>query len=390
MSESVKAHAPGVIDPIYRGINIVTGVVDGVLTKVGSIERGISGLLRGFQDFILNFISSFRLIGTRIRMSFIRIKDIFARVYGIFIAFAYTAISAITFGSNLVCNPLVVFLGTITGVDICCFAPDTGVRMADGSVRSIAAIRIGDRLAGGSTVCSFYRFDGADTQMVRVAGVHVSANHYLWFEDSMIPAGDHPEAEAAEQLPELICLGTTNNLIPIVSAVGTTVYADYEESSDPAVIAEAQRVAEMTLNGYAGPVVPDYSLGLDPTLLVLMDKGVWKPLASLEIGDVISGGDHVVGVIREVCQNLVRTPGGHLSSAAQLIHHEGQWIRACYVWTPSFQSTATLYHIMTKHGSPIVVGGDGEVFRVRDYAEITSLDIQAPYDRALNKVDRAT
>ena len=144
ISQSVKEHAPGVINPIYAGINQVTGVVDGVFDKVSSIESGVSSLLSGFQTFVVNFINSFNLIGTRVRMSLIRIKDIFARIYGLFIAFAYAGISAITFGENLVCNPLVVFLGTITGVDICCFAPDTQIAMADGSRQPIAAIRMGD------------------------------------------------------------------------------------------------------------------------------------------------------------------------------------------------------------------------------------------------------
>ena len=117
-SEAVREHAGGVITPIYSGIDKITGVVDGVYNQVESIASGVGTLLKGLRDFITNFINSMGLIGTRIRMAFIRMKDIFARVYGLFIAFAYAAVSAITFGENLVCNPLVVFLGTITGVDV--------------------------------------------------------------------------------------------------------------------------------------------------------------------------------------------------------------------------------------------------------------------------------
>ena len=147
IGQSVKEHAPGVIDPIYSGINKITGVVDGVYTKVEAVEGGVSGLLSGFKTFLVNFENSFRLLGTRIRMAFIRVKDIFARVYGIFIAFAYAAISAITFGENLICNPLVTFVAGFAGVDICCFAPETQVHMADGSLRPIPTVVIGDELA---------------------------------------------------------------------------------------------------------------------------------------------------------------------------------------------------------------------------------------------------
>jgi len=388
VGQSVREHAPGVIDPIYKGINIVTGVVDGVYDKVVSIEGGVAGLLKGFESFVVNFVNSFRLLGVRVRMSFVRIKDIFARIYGIFIAFAYAAISAITFGENLICNPLVVFLGTITGVDICCFAPETPIRMADGSTRPISAIRIGDHLANGSTVCSTYLFDGSTTRMVRIHGVHVSANHYLQEQEhgAMIQAGEHPDAEDAPRLVHLWCLSTTNNRIPIVTKMDhTVVYADYEESSDAAVIAEAQRVAEAELNkGLVGPTVTDYSLGLDPTLSVFMKNGTWKPLMAVAIHDELMGGGRVIGIVQELCESICVSPGGHHVSAAQLVQDGDRWIRAAHIWPPlSLPLPHILCHLMVNNNMHFTVGGDGETFNVRDYAEITSMSMQTPYDKNL-------
>ena len=385
VGQSVREHAPDVINPIYKGINVVTGVVDGVYDKVMSIESGVAGLLTGFESFVVNFVNSMRLLGVRVRMAFVRIKDIFARVYGIFIAFSYAAISAITFGENLVCNPLVEFLGIIVGVDICCFAPETQVRLADGSVCRIADLAIGDLLDDAGTVCTTYLFDGSTTKMVRIHGVHVSANHYLTGPaGSMIQAGDHPDAVAAESLSRLWCISTTSNKIPIVTNMGTdTIYADYEESSDPAVIAEAQRVAESQLNGgVTGPPVLDYSLGLDPTLRVFMKRGIWKPLHQIVIGDELMGGACIKGVIREICESQCMSPAGHYVSAAQLILHESRWVRAAHVWPPVDHS-GVLYHVMTTQGIPFTVGGDNEMFHVRDYAEVDSMDIQDPYDKSL-------
>lgn len=384
ISQSVKEHAPGVIDPIYTGINKVTGVVDGVFDKVAAIESGVGGLLSGFESFVINFVNSFGLIGTRIRMSLIRIKDIFARIYGIFISFAYAAISAITFGENLVCNPLVVFLGTITGVDICCFAPDTQIMMSDGSVRPISAIRIGDVLAAGSVVTSTYLFDGRQTPMVSIQGIHVSGNHYLVAPNgSMVQAAAHPSAVAAASLDRLWCLGTSDNRIPVVNNKrGVMTFADYEECEDPDVIAEAQAIAERTLNGPmgVGPTVPDYSLGLDPTFQVHLRNGSWVPLFSIKIGDELMGGGAVIGLIEEVCDSQCLTPSGHVVSAAQLILYEGRWIRAALIYPTVEGRQSVLSHLMVSNNAPITIGGDGEILQVRDYAEVTSLDIQAPYD----------
>ena len=383
MSAAVREHAPAVIDPIYRGINVVNGVVDGVYNKVTSIAGGVAYLLKGFEDFVIGFMNSFRLLGVRVRLAFVRMKNIFDRIYGIFIAFSFAAISAITFGQNLICNPLGVFLGTITGVDVCCFAPDTPIVMADGSVRPIAAIRIGDTLAGGAVTTTTYLFDGSTTPMVRIGDVHVSTNHYLRGPTgAMVQAGAHPAAVAAPSLPRLWCLATSNNRIPIMMSGAAHEFADYEESSDPAVTAEAQRIAEAALNGgcYA-PTVPDYSLGLDPTLQVFMSSGNWKPLSQVRIDDELMGGGRVIGVIQEDCEEQCITPGGHYVSAAQLVLYGGKWLRAAYIW-PKAEHHSILTQLMVTNNL-ITVGGDGDVFHVRDYAEITDADMQTPYDQNL-------
>jgi hypothetical protein len=386
IGQSVKEHAPGVIDPIYAGINKITGVVDGVYTKVEAVEGGVMGLLDGFKSFIVNFENSFRLLGTRVRMAFIRVKDIFARVYGIFIAFSYAAISAITFGENLICNPLVTFIAGFAGVDICCFAPDTQILMADGSTRAIRDLNIGDELMGVTTVVSTYLFDGIGTRMYKIHGIHVSGNHYVAGDDGvLVRVDEHPAAVPAPELERLWCLGTSTNLIPIQTSSGRTlIFADYEESSEPDVIAAAQRIAEEALGQEAGPTVPDYSLGLDRRLRVLMADGSWVPIPAVKIGDVTQSGGRVVGLIQEVCDSVCRGPGGCVVSAAQLVWVD-RWTRAAHVWPAYCTEEMVFYHLMIDNDEPIAVGYNGAQFLVRDYAEITSRDIQAPYDATLKK-----
>lgn len=396
IGESVKQHAPGVITPIYEGVNKAIGVVDGVYTSAKSIESGVVGLLSGFERFVMDFVNSFRLVGTRVRMSLVRIKDIFARVYGTFIAFAYAAISAITFGENLVCNPLVTFVAGIAGVDICCFAPDTRIFLQNGSTAPISDIDIGTCLYGGAVVTSRYWFDGRTTRMFRIHGVHVSGNHYVRNPDTsdMIHAEEHPDAVPAESLPEIWCLATTNNVIPVERVDGRAlVCADYEESYDPLVVAEAQVAAERALNGSAwmtGPPMPDFSLGVDPNALVMMGDGSARPIADVRLGDVLANGARVVGVIREECATLAYLPRSEtVVSAAQLLFRDGHWQRAGNIFVPA--STAgdkqILAHLMLAGGEDQVITiMDPHTLRtylLRDYAEVEDDAVQAPYDRAM-------
>jgi hypothetical protein len=397
VGEAVKEHAPGVITPIYNGVEQVMGVVENVFDKAEAVEGGIKGLLTGFEKFVVNFMNSMRLVGTRIRMSVVRIKEIFQRVYGIFISFTFAAISAITFGENLVCNPLVTFVAGIAGVDICCFAPETRIAMADGGFKEIRRVKIGDCLADGGRVCSVYMFDGQGTKMVTVHGIHVSGNHYLRGPDGhMVRADTHPDAVPAPALPFIYCLGTSTNTIPILPGVGVGVgatrpieFADYEESSDPEVIAEAQAAIEEALNGPggAGPTVPDYSLGLSMGVRVPMMSGEMKMLASVRIGDILENGSVVKGIIEEECATFCRTSSGEIIAAAQLLYRRGRWVRAGTVWPIATDiEPQILYHLMVtgNKGFRIVDPlSDTKGFMVRDYAEWDGPEAQAPYDAAL-------
>jgi len=384
IGEQVKEHAGGVITPIYKGISEVQSVIDKVVDKVEAVEGGIMGLLKGFESFVVNFVNSFRLLGTRVRMSFIRIKEIFARVYGIFIAFSYAAISAITFGENLVCNPLVTFVAGFAGVDICCFAAETHVQMADGSALPITKVQIGDCLADGQRVTACFEFDGRQTAMVNIQGAHVSTNHSV-LTTSWIAAGDHPDAIPVPSRERIWCLNTTTNTIPIIGDTPLT-FTDYEESSAAEIVAEAQAAAERELNGsleQVGPTVADYGLGLDPNWLVLLNGSRWSRIADLVVGDRLSHGASVRGVVRELCQDVRLTPAGLRVAAAQLIDSGKSWVRAatCFTQKGSQGSPAILCQLFLSTNEPFTVTSATELLTVRDYQEWQGAAVQEPYDR---------
>ena len=381
IGEVVKDAAPTVINPIYKGINVISNTVEGVYEKAKSIEGGVSQLLSGFTTFLMQFANSFRLIGTRIRISLVKIRDIFDRVFGMFTSFALAGVSAITFGENLICNPIVTFIGTIAGVDICCFAPDTMIQMEEGQ-KPIQTIRIGDRLSDGSTVTSTFVFDGTDVAMVELHGVTVSANHSL-LDRQMIEAGAHPAATPTASIPRLYCISTTKNWIPVIApSTKILMFTDYEECSEPSIQRKAQATAEQTLNrdtdGFT--YIPDFSLGIDGAALILLQR-TEKPLHSIEIGDVLSSGSTVVGIVKERCSTCVVTPGGTVMSAAQLVfdRKKRRWVRATTLY-PTVRGTYTLAHLILSDNAPISVSEATDILSLRDYMEVHHVTIQEPYD----------
>ena len=392
-AEAVKEHAPGVMAPIYEGVNKMIGVVDGVYEKAEAVESGIAGLIGGFATFVTNFVNSLGLIGTRIRMSVVRIKDIFMRLYGSFIAFVYAGISAITFGNNLICNPLVTFVAGFAGVDLCCFAPGTQIATLAGH-KAIKDIAIEDVLVGEGDVrvTSVYRFDGSSTAMVQLHGIHVSGNHYVSspFSSKMIHAAAHPDAIPAISLPIIYCLATTTNTIPVVSPVTgvTHQFADYEESYDPTVIADTQRAVEEALNGIgrAGPTVTDYSLGIDQRFCVKTQAGVTRLLSDIQLGDILESGARVSGIVSEVCEYVCAVPdtSGLVVSAAQLVFWDGRWQRAGNVWPAAASPKSVLCHVLLDGNKSFVIYTDSGPLPIRDYAEHADDAVtQVAYDRAM-------
>jgi hypothetical protein len=390
IGEAVKQHSAGVMVPIYEGVAKVAGVVDGVYTKAEAVEGGVTHLLSGFTNFVVNFANSFNLIQTRIRVGVVKIKEIFGRVHGLFMSFVFAGISAMSFGQNLACNPLVTFVADIAGADICCFAPDTLIPLRGGSLAEIANIRIGDILASGGRVTSLYRFDGRGTPMVRIHGVHVSGNHAVHHEGRWIRADAHPAAVAAEELPRILCLGTSDNRIPVVAEglAHPLIFTDFEETEDPDVVAEVQAAAEVALGMPAGqPTVEDYSLGLDPQFQVTLVDGRQKRLEEVVVGDVLVGGGRVRGVIREECEECVVAPGGRLMSVAQLVGLSRGWQRAGRLWPDRrVAGRRILWQLMLGEEGPAayqVRDIDGLTYFVRDYTEVSGSVTQAPYDRFL-------
>ena len=392
IGEAVKQHSAGVMAPIYEGVAKVASVVDGVYTKADAVEGGVTHLLTGFSNFIVNFANSFNLIQTRVRIGVVKIKEIFGRVHGLFMSFVFAGLSALTFGQNLVCNPLVTFMVEDVGqinLPFCCFAPDTLIPLRGGSLVEIANIRIGDLLASGGRVTSLYRFDGRETPMVRVHGVHVSGNHALQHEGRWVRADAHPAAVPAEELPRIFCIGTSDNRIPIV-AEGLAlplIFTDYEETEDPDVIAEAQAAAEAALGMSAGqPTIEDYSLGLDPQFQVTLVGGRQKRLEEVVVGDMLLGSGRVQGVIREECDECVVAPGGRLMSVAQLVRIPGRtgWQRAGRLWPDrQVKGSRILWQLLVPDATFHVMDIDGQAYSVRDYTEVPGSVTQAPYDRFL-------
>ena len=373
-------NAGGVLGPLYGIMANFTDTVGVISNVANSFRYLIANLLHGMERLMGSFRDRFQFILFQVRLSFLKILSLMGRLYSTFYAIVYMGLSALRTAENVANNDLVRFLLEF------CFDPNTPITMADGSIKTLSMVKIGDKLAAiegaNPVVTSVFKFDGSKTPMVQVDGVIVSAKHYLYYNPlaHWIEAGLHPDAVVVPSLPVLSCLNTDTHTLRI----GSTVFADYDESDSPDVISRTQVLAEQLLNGQTAArtrVKPlDYALGIDGTALVTLIDGRTVALKEVEIGDRLASKGIVMGIVKEVCPEVVVHPDtGLLIAAAQLVWSSSRWVRAVDLWPPH-DGAAVLYHLITSNNR-VEIGGEV----CRDYREVSAPEMETAYADELSK-----
>jgi len=380
--------AAEVFAPIYGILGTFQKVIMTVVNSAMSIRGMFSKFLGGVESFIASVRNKIQFLLNNVRMSFIRILNLMGKVYGSMFAVLFMGQSAMTAAFNLADNNLVQFIMEF------CFAPETPVKMADGTYKPIKDIVIGDVLAEvpnnkSPVVTSVFRFAGGSTPMVRIGDVVVSSSHYVLAGLSgMVMAGSHPKARWARSVPELVCLNVSGHRFRVGVATGELLVADYDEHSTEDVVSETQRIASKALNGSIGRIeelpVPDYSLGVDGSCMIHMADGSWKRMDAVKIGDVVKHSGEVLGVVCEQCPSTLVSPSGMVFSEAQLVYDlaTNQWKRSTNYWTNSSAAgVQNLYNIITKSSSVIHVRNGEKTEFIRDYREVPLPEMESAYEK---------
>jgi hypothetical protein len=379
--------AAEVFAPVYNILATFQGVLATVVNSAMSIRGMFANFLGGVENFIASVRNKIQFLMNNVRMSFVRILNLMGKVYGSMFAVLFMGQSAMTAAFNLADNDLVKFLFEF------CFAPDTVVKMADGTHKAIKDVVIGDVLAEvpnnkTPVVTSVFRFAGGSTPMVRIGDVVVSGAHYVLAGSAgMVPAEAHPEARWAASVPELVCLNVSGHRFRV--GADDLLVADYDEHDSAAVVGQTQRMATRALNGGMGkdiedsPVM-DYSLGIGGSTEVGMEDGSWKRMDAIEIGDEVKYSGKVLGVVCEQCDTTVVSPSGIVFSGAQLVYDISahQWKRSANHWRNGLAGGAKkLYTIFTKNSGAISIRKGEAVEFIRDYREAPLPEMESAYEK---------
>jgi len=365
--------AGSVVAPFYTYLGKFVEVLMIMLNSINSIRMIFATIVGSATKIFSEFSARIQALFYRFQMSAIRLKMLMGRVFATMYAVIFMGMAGIKATQNFGNTFLFKFLDTF------CFDPDTEIQV-NGIMLPIKEVRIGDILAGGERVTATFRFAADGQSIVELPGnILVSTNHYIKHEGRWIEAKDHPDAKPAADWSggverPLICLNTDSHTIPI----GKYIFSDYDETSEGDE--EAMTMATDILNGKKGPrSIGSSEMACDCKTKIKTVDG-FVPAEEITLGTILSHGE-VVGIVKKDCYKLCKINGEFFAAGTCIWSPEHNcWKRAFELADVLVVNNPIPFYSFVVTPSAII---ETEFAVFRDYVEIHSKDLEAPYAAAL-------
>ena len=410
-------------------MNEALGTIKGMLKGVTDTFSSIVGIThKRFADTIGNYVGAWHRIqfmfqravaavlstvyaGMSFLTGFLNMYDYIVKVVIIILSILVALIFFLFFALIPVMPVIFTVISVLVGAglgsavggmaSVFCVDPEAGVRMADGSVKALKEIRVGDVLTGRRADCSGSDLSGRlnvvegvlvcsgeEEACVSIHGVKMSGSHRVLYEGGYILARDHPEAVSAEPLPRLVCLNTSHHDVPIVttegSCAGETLWVgDWEEVDDDAGRRAWLAMVNDVLNPGLSPQLcfnkePSTVPLLSPSTLVRERTRGFIPLREVQIGDYILDAEKHYTRVQATYKGSF-----HADNRESFWVSDGVWVYTMDgIWTPciygslkasSSASTSASalqgLNIITESGS-FYIKHNGINTLVRDFTEM--------------------
>ena len=379
MGKIFDGHSTPIMGSIGAIFSKFTSLLTSIFNSVNSIRNiiaslggGINVVFQEFTDRITNFFFE-------LRMSAIRMKMLFGRVYATLFSVMYMGLSGISGMTSFTNTFLFSFLDTF------CFPGETEVTVLKEKravLTPIKEVKIGDvLLPGRTTVTATFRFYSRGQAMVQLGRTVVSTNHYVMYKGKPIMAGEHPHAIRLgpwNSDEHLYCVNTTDHTIP----VGGLTFMDYDETpeGDAATLQWIEeRINARPSQGKKYPYA-DACFAIQEDAKIKTQSGLLAA-KDIKIGDRLTTGCEVVGVIRRRVREVCHLSHDVKVTPATLYWdmEKAQWVR--YGEHHGYEETEEEFvsFVVVPHSQIELEDGT----RVRDYMELCSPDAEMHYTALL-------
>jgi hypothetical protein len=376
MGKTFHIHASSYFGSFGTMLGSFTGLLHIIFNGISSIRNTIASLGGGIGVIFQEFTERISAFFFKLRLSAIRIKMLIGRMYAILFSVMYMGLSGITGLTTFTNTFLFGFLNTF------CFPKDTLINVQSKGLVPISSIKIGDvLLPTQSTVTGTFRFFSKGQPMVSIHDVIVSTNHYVEYNGEYIMADKHPDAIKIgnwESDEPLYCLGTNDNKLPVKDLI----FLDYDETDEGDI--STMQMIEQRINAgkYSSSYnFTEYSPGIGEFTRIKMYNNEIKPANTIKIGDKLSTGNTVIGLIRKkiyehsiIENNILCTP-----SLLKWNNIENKWIRVGTLGN-IYKGTQEVVSFIVTPSSQIELE-NGTI--IRDYMELCSPDSEMHYSNCL-------
>lgn len=315
--QTVNTYAGFALDPVYQNFTILTDIIGSIMGAMNDMRAAVTGASSGFLGIIQSTFGKIQNTLQNTVALFGRVRTLMNRTMAVFAVMMNIVSTGVQTGQSVKNGPVG------QAAEFFCFAPYTLVSLMEGVI-PMCGIRPGMRLADGQLVQSVLEFDGHATQMFSVGSIQVSGNHKIFHEGKWIRVEDHPLAEPTDPCPRLFCLNTENHTIPI----GGFVFKDYEETSDPRILAEFfEKVEEYygfarSAKKKADPVKFRLTGLLAGSSVILEDGSIVKA-DEVRIGQSLKYGGEVEGIVHHILSGLSSYKGVGIAPGTWIVPQEG-------------------------------------------------------------------
>ena len=389
-----NTHASPAVSSFTSMFGSLASVLTILISSLNSMRLAVGTLGGGINVIFQEFADRIRGMFMALRVSSIRIKNLMTRLYTTFFSIIYIALSAITGVQNFGNTVLFRFLDTF------CFAPETKIHVKGKGFVECKNISIGDiLLPGNERITSTFKFISDGQPMVELprkdgslSPIIVSTNHYIIHNNHPLRAEIHPDARPISPWNggvdrPLICFNTDKHTITF----GGYTFMDYDETSlgdHETMVNLQEQVNGLGSGSGIHKFLPDeYSPAIDPETRIILQDGRRFPAANIILGDNLSTGSQIVGVITKEINEISQTPSGKIIGSATLVWDSWSqsWKRAKELW--GFQRLGepkVFRSFICTPNSQLELATDPPI-RIRDYLEVCSPDSEKAYKNALEQ-----
>jgi hypothetical protein len=343
-TQNIMANISGVfLQPITFITNVINGILNDVKQSINAIRAMFDKIRTFFQTVIEEIMGRVMNVSISLQKIIISAKDIIGKIQGVMTAGLFTTLGAFytlqaLMGAiaEMIITILIVLAAIIIGLwavpftwgaasamtaiflaisipmaiilvfmlkylkvkpdlsipKIKCFDKDTFIDMDDGSKKKIIDIKVGDILINNNKVTGKIKVNREGSEMYQLNGIIVSDSHIVNYNNQWIKVSQHPDSlkNLGYKEPFLYCLNTSNKTI----IINNITFTDWDEIYDEKIEIIKDKLKSISNESDIHKYLDGGFIG---STKVTLKNGNRKEIKNIDVGDILSDGEIVYGIV---------------------------------------------------------------------------------------------